>query len=151
MSAFNELLMTLDDLIDCQFLGRIKRKDVVIAHRHDDVCYAGLAENVALKPGQTIGAEDIMKEPGAGNSRVQYAHILIAWMSHQPAGKLVRPTVVGIRGRVRTGRDGLAEGHNCPSPFRRHYLHICQPEPCESWRRRRIHRHDEAPRKISCR
>src|SRR6266571_9536114 len=101
MSAFNELLMSLDDLIDCQFLGRIKRKDVVIAHRHDDVCYAGLAENVALKPGQTVGAERIMKKPVAGNSGVQYAHMLITRitrMSHQSTGKLVRPTVVGIRG-----------------------------------------------------
>src|SRR5438105_569404 len=119
MRAPDELFMTLNDLIGGDlFRGnqspRPPDADVVAPQVHDHVRYPRLGQRVAIKPTQAVCPEEVMKESVTDHSFVQYAHLLIARLSHQPAGEFVRPTVVGIRGRLRAGRYRGADGHNCP-------------------------------------
>src|SRR2546427_668253 len=101
MRALNELLMSLHDLLGGDLFrgtesARPPDADVVAPQLHDHVRHPRLGQRVAVKPGQTVGAEGVMKESVTDNSLVQYAQVLIAWLGHQPPGKLVRPAVVGV-------------------------------------------------------
>jgi hypothetical protein len=93
MRAVDGLLMALDDLIGGDLIGGTKsprppNTDVVTPRLHDYMCNPGLGQRVAVKPGQTVGAEGITKESVTGDSFVQYAHLLIARLSRQPPGEL---------------------------------------------------------------
>ena len=128
--------MSLDDLIDGHLFGGIQRKDVVTSHLHDDMGHPVLVADVAVKPGQRVGAERIMKDPATGDPFVQYCPSSDSRAATSAAGRAGpssgcwRPLWTANRPRSSRRTPQSPRSGWTPSPPRR------QPEPGERRRRR---------------
>src|SRR5258707_13080840 len=111
MRPLNELHVALDDLINGYRFGWIDCKDVVASHLHDQMRYAGGGENIAIKPGQCVRADRIMKDSVPCDSLVHDASLLAVWMIHQTSSEGVGPSLVGVGGGLGAVLDRIPQAH----------------------------------------
>ena len=82
MRPLDELLVSLDDLINGDRFGWIKCKDVVVSELHDHIGQPGLAEHVTLESCQAIRAQHIMQQPVTIQSFVQHPYRVLVLMNY---------------------------------------------------------------------
>ena len=89
---------------------------IVDAFEDDGELHAGLGDNIALESGKRI-----QPEPDVGRRIMQYAVAADTGIDHrgpsdakviQPVGEEVRPTLIGVGGRVCAIGDGIAERYD---------------------------------------